>query len=279
MPGTAAPSRPTVDLPAAFGHVTTWIFDLDNTLYPAHTNLFRQIDDRIRTFVARLLDLSHDDAQRVQKDLYHRYGTSLRGLMTEHGIAPDDFLEYVHDIDHSVLAPDPALAAAIAALPGRRFIMTNGTRNLFALIQSIDAFFNVTILIAATAFSLFTLETRLIRARAAKSLHPLRAIVHVIDMHQLTKDPSFTVGTASMTPVSPRRELSPFELTRYLDYCSEMLSLTAKLAALFALATDDPSVGASVNEIESLTANLSHKIWQKIMIVHSTAAASPLNGR
>ena len=120
-------AKPAAEIAAAFAHVDTWIFDLDNTLYPAHSNLFGQIDDRIRAFVARLLDISHDDAHRVQKDLYHRYGTSLRGLMTEHGIAPDDVLEYVHDIDQSILAPDPQLAAAIAALPGRRFIMTNGT--------------------------------------------------------------------------------------------------------------------------------------------------------
>jgi len=112
----------------AFAHVDTWVFDLDNTLYPSHSNLFGQIDDRIRDFVARLLKISHDDAHRIQKDLYIRYGTSLRGLMTEHGIEPDDFLDYVHDIDHSVLEPDPDLARAIARLPGRRFIMTNGSR-------------------------------------------------------------------------------------------------------------------------------------------------------
>ena len=149
-----------------------------------------------------------------------------------------------------------------------------GTRNLFQLIQSIDAFINVAILLGAAVFSLFTLETRLRRARAAAALRPLRAIVHVIDMHQLTKDPSFVGGEVSLTPASPRRDLTPFELTRYLDYCSEMLSLTAKLAALFALASDDAVIGTSVNEIESLTANLSHKIWQKIMIVHSGQAAA-----
>jgi putative hydrolase of the HAD superfamily len=111
-----------------FAHVDTWVFDLDNTLYPAHSNLFAQVDGRIRDFVVDLLSLSHDEAQRVQRDYYRRYGTTLRGLMLEHGISPDAFLECVHDIDHTAIEPDAALGAAIERLPGRKFIMTNGTR-------------------------------------------------------------------------------------------------------------------------------------------------------
>ena len=113
---------------SAFGDVDAWVFDLDNTLYPRHTNLYIQVDKRIRDFVQRLLALSEDDAQRVQKDYYRRYGTTLRGLMEEHGITPDDFLEYVHDIDHSPIEADPVLATAIGGLPGRKFILTNGSR-------------------------------------------------------------------------------------------------------------------------------------------------------
>jgi putative hydrolase of the HAD superfamily len=111
-----------------FGAVESWIFDLDNTLYPRHINLFQQVDARIRDYVQRLLKLGPEDAYRVQKDYYRRYGTTLRGLMEEHGIQPDDFLEYVHDIDHTPVEADPALAAAIARLPGRKFILTNGSR-------------------------------------------------------------------------------------------------------------------------------------------------------
>lgn len=111
-----------------FEGVEAWVFDLDNTLYPAHTNLFAQVDVRIRDFVARVLGIAPEVAMEVQKDYYRRYGTTLRGLMEEHGITPDGFLEYVHDIDHSVVAPDPALAAALARLPGRRYIFTNGSR-------------------------------------------------------------------------------------------------------------------------------------------------------
>ena len=128
-------TRPAVDTDEAraarrerFARVDEWIFDLDNTLYPAHTDLFSQVDDKIRAYVSLLLGSTADEAHRIQKDYYRRYGTTLRGLMIEHGITPDGFLEYVHDIDHSRVEPDPALGAAIERLPGRKFIMTNGTR-------------------------------------------------------------------------------------------------------------------------------------------------------
>jgi putative hydrolase of the HAD superfamily len=111
-----------------FDAVETWVFDLDNTLYPHHLNLWEQVDVRIRDYIAGFLKVSHDEAFRLQKDYYRRYGTSLRGLMEEHGLDPDAFLEAVHEIDYSPLKPDPALGAAIARLPGRKLILTNGTR-------------------------------------------------------------------------------------------------------------------------------------------------------
>ncbi len=111
-----------------FRPIQAWIFDLDNTLYPRHSNLFQQIDARIQSYVQKLLDVSHDDAKVIQKTFYREHGTTLRGLMVEHDIDPDEFLEFVHDIDHSPVEPDPALGAAIARLPGRKFIFTNGSR-------------------------------------------------------------------------------------------------------------------------------------------------------
>jgi putative hydrolase of the HAD superfamily len=122
----AAKERPR-DL-SRFAGVDAWVFDLDNTLYPRHTNIYAQVDQRIREYVQRLLKLEPDAAHKLQKDYYRRYGTTLRGLIVEHGIAPDDFLEYVHDIDHSPVEANPALAAAIERLPGRKFILTNGSR-------------------------------------------------------------------------------------------------------------------------------------------------------
>jgi FMN phosphatase YigB (HAD superfamily) len=87
--------------PARFAHVTDWVFDLDNTLYPHHSNLFAQIDAKMTTYVAELLTLSREDARKLQKELYLEYGTTLNGLMERHNIDPDDFLEKVHDIDYS----------------------------------------------------------------------------------------------------------------------------------------------------------------------------------
>jgi putative hydrolase of the HAD superfamily len=115
-------------LPRGFRHIETWVFDLDNTLYPHHLNLWQQVDDRIRSFVADFLNVSKDDAFRVQKDYYKRYGTTMRGLMVEHGLDPDTYLEYVHAIDHSPLQPNAALGDALERLPGRKLILTNGTR-------------------------------------------------------------------------------------------------------------------------------------------------------
>jgi putative hydrolase of the HAD superfamily len=114
--------------PRDFDRVETWVFDLDNTLYPHHLNLWEQVDMRIRDYIANFLALTHDEAFRLQKDYYLRYGTSMRGLMTEHGMDPDEFLAFVHQIDHSPLTPNPALGNALEKLPGRKLILTNGTR-------------------------------------------------------------------------------------------------------------------------------------------------------
>jgi putative hydrolase of the HAD superfamily len=122
-----------------FAHVDTWVFDLDNTLYPRHINLWQQVDARIRDYVARFLKLPADEAYAIQKGLYQRYGTTMRGMMTEHGMDAYDYLAYVHDIDHSPLEPDPALGAAIAELPGRKLILTNGTReHAAAVLQRLE---------------------------------------------------------------------------------------------------------------------------------------------
>jgi putative hydrolase of the HAD superfamily len=128
-----AVTPPTADAGAeldffAFGEVNAWVFDLDNTLYPRNLDIFEQVDRRIKEYLRIFLAIDHDEVHRVQKHYRQRYGTTLRGLMAEHDAHPDAFLEYVHDIDHSVIAPDPRLTDAIARLPGRKFILTNGSR-------------------------------------------------------------------------------------------------------------------------------------------------------
>lgn len=111
---------------ARLAHIRNWIFDLDNTLYPARANLFRQIDDRITTFVAERLGLDRVAARGVQKDFFHRHGTTLFGMMAEHGVDPHEFLGFVHDVEMDVLDHDAPLVAAIARLPGRKLVFTNG---------------------------------------------------------------------------------------------------------------------------------------------------------
>lgn len=122
-------SRATPDSrPVDFTHVETWVFDLDNTLYPPGLDLWRQIDMRMRSYIADYLGLSLDDAFALQKGYYRKYGTSLRGLMIEHGMDPDPFLANAHAIDLSSLAPAPELGEALGALPGRKLVYTNGSR-------------------------------------------------------------------------------------------------------------------------------------------------------
>jgi putative hydrolase of the HAD superfamily len=110
-----------------FSHVRDWVFDLDNTLYPHHVDLFSQIDRNMTAYVAALLKLDRDAARILQKQYYLEHGTTLQGLMIHHGVDPDEFLEKAHAIDYTGLEPQPELAAAIKALPGRKFIFTNGS--------------------------------------------------------------------------------------------------------------------------------------------------------
>ncbi|MDB5694694.1 MAG: pyrimidine 5-nucleotidase [Sphingomonas bacterium] len=113
-------------MPPALRHVDAWIFDLDNTLYPARCNLFEAVDKRMTTYIARLLGLDDAAARALQKGWFHAHGTTLAGLMIEHGVDPHHFLADVHDIEMDVLEHDAPLAAAIARLPGRKLVFTNG---------------------------------------------------------------------------------------------------------------------------------------------------------
>ena len=142
-------------------------------------------------------------------------------------------------------------------------------------VGTIEAVSNELILTGVAIVFLFSIETRIKRTRALRVLHEFRAVAHVIDMHQLTKDPSRVIGsTGNSTESSPQRTMTAFQLTRYLNYCSELLALVGKLAALYAQSLPDPVVVSGVNEIESLTTGLSRKIWQKIMLLDTEGLAS-----
>lgn len=108
-------------------HVKTWVFDLDNTLYPADARVMDQVDRRMTEFVMKLLDLEWDAARAVQKKYWREYGTTLNGLMANHGVDMPAFLAFVHDVDHSVITPDPVLAERVGRLEGRRLVFTNGS--------------------------------------------------------------------------------------------------------------------------------------------------------
>jgi hypothetical protein len=134
------------------------------------------------------------------------------------------------------------------------------------LVTALEAGTNQVVLIGLAIFFLVNLETRIKRSRALRAIHELRSLAHVIDMHQLTKDPGYYRGTFKNTDSSPERTLSLAEIMRYLDYCAELLSITSKFAALYAQEINDRVVLAAVSEVEALVAGLSQKIWQKLDI-------------
>ena len=146
-------------------------------------------------------------------------------------------------------------------------VATPAGEGVSELLQGVEAGINEVVFLSLAVFFLISLEQRVKRRGALKALHRLRSIVHIVDMHQLTKDPQFVLAGGTDTASSPQRTLTRFELARYLDYCSELLSLSSKLAALHVQYVNDPVVLDAVNDIETLAASLSNKIWQKIMIL------------
>lgn len=140
------------------------------------------------------------------------------------------------------------------------------------ILQAFDASLNAVIVIGLAIYFLLSLEQRVKRRWALEALHELRSIAHVIDMHQLTKDPEQIMSLpAHATPSSPERTLTRFQLARYLDYCSELLSMASKIAALYAQYVNDPVVLSAVNDVESLAGDLSVTVWQKTMILNDVA--------
>ena len=143
------------------------------------------------------------------------------------------------------------------------------------LVQTSEAAMNGLVLLGAAIWFFVSIETRFKRARVFKSLQELRTLAHLIDVHQLTKDPEVVSVGAEPTPSSPDRSLTPWQLGRYLDYCTEMLSLTGKIAALYSEGFDDPASVDAVTDLEDLTNALQHKIWQKIILLESRSSARP----
>lgn len=141
------------------------------------------------------------------------------------------------------------------------------------MVQTLEAATSEVVFVGIAIVFVASLENQLKRGRLLSHLHELRSLAHIVDLHQLTKDPDRVLLPGPDTPSSPERSLSAFELGRYLDYCTEMLSLIGKLAAMYAPYTTDRTSLEAIDQIEDLTSGLAHKIWQKIMLVHQLDAA------
>ncbi len=193
-----------------------------------------------------------------------------------------------HERSAQIARPDWRLRLAVMAVMALGTVLllglawhilttTQTTQDTFSTLQGVDSAFNIIVLMGAAQFFMITLEERLKRRRALHALHELRSIIHVIDMHQLTKDPWTEFSVSQPTPSSPKRDMSAVELIHYLDYCSEMLSLASKVAVLYSQSFPDPIVTETVNDLERTAASLGQKIWQKINILHraTETLASP----
>ena len=150
-----------------------------------------------------------------------------------------------------------------------------GPHNWADWVQSLEALINDAVFVGVAVYFLLGLETRRKRARALEALHVLRSLAHIVDMHQLTKDPEHLVAGGPSTPSSPARTMSAFELTRYLDYSTELLAIISKVAALYVQELADPVTVAAASAVEELAVNLSRAIWQKIVILDRVTAGQP----
>ncbi|MDX1390042.1 MAG: hypothetical protein R3344_12680 [Acidobacteriota bacterium] len=195
----------------------------------------------------------------------------LVGLAEKAGVATDSLtrpmiaLRFVSGLLAGVIVAGLGLMIFTLSTPEEGF-------TLVEFVQTLEAGINDVVLIGVGIFFLVSIERRLKRRKVLSAISELRSIAHIIDMHQLTKDPQHALRKLVDTPASPRRVFDREALSRYLDYCSEMLSLTGKIAALYVQKFDDSVVLASVNEVEALTTGLSGKIWQKLVILETGGA-------
>jgi putative hydrolase of the HAD superfamily len=215
----------------ALAHVESWIFDLDNSLYPASTDLFGLIDLRMGAFIQQLLGCDPEEARRVQKRHFLEHGTTLAGLMRDHGVEPREFLDYVHDIDLARLVADPGLVAALDRLPGRKFVFTNADEHYAGRVLE-----------------------RLGLANAFDGLHDIHAMDYVPK-----PDPRGYAAICARHGIDPRRALFVDDMARnlapakalgmttvWLDNGSERGDHDADLAAIDYRASD---IAAWLNEV------------------------------
>ncbi len=219
-------------------------------------------------------DRIYETISRLGKRIKERFPeSSLSTLCEELRIVSEDAKARSEEISRPIVALRISLGVLIVAIVvgvvGAIVSLERTTEelSLAVFVQLLEAGINDVVLIGAAIFFLVTFETRIKRNRALQAIHELRSFAHIIDMHQLTKDLTRMSTTAS----SPVRAMTASQLERYLDYCTEMLSLVGKVAALYIQHFNDPGAVAAVNEVENLTTGLSRKIWQKITLIENHA--------
>jgi putative hydrolase of the HAD superfamily len=186
-----------------FSHVETWVFDLDNTLYPPAMRLFDQIEVRMTAWVMEAVGVDHATADRLRHDYWRRYGTTLAGLMQEHGVDPGPYLTHVHDIDFGVLSPDPELAAHIAALPGRRIVYTNGSEPYARRVieaRGLSGLFDAVYGVEHAGFRPKPERAAFERVFAADGLDPARAAMFEDDPRNLAAPHEMGMRTVHVAP-------------------------------------------------------------------------------
>lgn len=217
-----------------------------------------------------------ETAERLEERVAERFpDAGLRGVAGELVSLSRDLARAARDLEAPIWWLRGVIIAAVVAgalvflfvgtiLPLGRF---SGPNDAVQSVQGIESSLNVLILAVIGFLALMRAEERIKRKKVFRELHGLRSLIHVIDMHQLTKDPATLSANFKPTAHSPARIVNAADLARYLDYCSEMLSITGKIAALFAQSVNDYVVIDGVNDIETLASNLSRKIWQKITLI------------
>ena len=224
-----------------------------------------------------------DTIARLERRVSERFpGSGLSRICGELGELAAETRADVARLRHPIWPLRLLAAAGIAAIVGVALGLVVVTwqgvlaaRGILELLQGSESAVNEIVLLAAAVYFLYSLEERKKRRQALAALHRLRNIVHIVDMHQLTKDPELLNLPTESTASSPDRPLTPPDLGRYLDYCSELFSLASKAAALYLQSVNDPVVLAAVSDIETLAAGLSNKVWQKIVVLNSSASSLP----
>ena len=188
---------------SAFQHVTTWVFDLDNTLYPPRHRLFDQIEVKMTAWVMRALNVGQTEANRLRQHYWDTYGTTLAGLMREHDVDPAPYLTEVHEIDFSGLPPDPDLAARIAALPGRKIVYTNACvpyAHKVLAARGFDGLFDAVYGVENASFRPKPEHAAFAQVFAADGLDPTRAAMFEDDPRNLTAPHAMGMQTVLVTP-------------------------------------------------------------------------------